>query len=240
MTRYFACNLILQIQIKLVPLSTAILIFARSAHLDASQKGLAGSERFLSELTAQAILKARRTGYPCFHSDESSQVGDTFGERLGNAMKALYDKGVDHLIVIGNDSPDLQTKTLLEAAGQLSQGRTVLGPSADGGTYLIGLSRLHFDLGAFVRLPWQKNTLFKAFFDWDVSRGGCPSVLESKLDLDNLRDCVNWDSDSQFTLSRLLRLLRSFACSNALWGRVEDLPISRVPLAIPFNKGSPS
>ncbi len=219
--------------------STAILIFARSARLDAAYKGLYGSERFLDELTRQTLLKARRTGLPCFHFDENSQTGNTFGERLGNAMKTLYEKGAEHLIVIGNDSPDLCTKTLLDAAHKLSEGNTVLGPSPDGGTYLIGISRLQFRLKAFVKLPWQQSDLLEKLIQWNISSGGRPVILDSKLDLDTLTDCRNWVGLPGILYNRLQRLLIGFAALASIIRSVADTRVFSIGYATPFNKGSP-
>jgi glycosyltransferase A (GT-A) superfamily protein (DUF2064 family) len=215
------------------------LIFARSAHLDARSKGLSGSEHFLDELTLQAIQKARRTGFPCFHFDENSQVGDTFGQRLGNAMNTLYAKGVEHLIVIGNDSPNLQTQTLLKAISKLREGHAVLGPSADGGTYLIGLSRPQFDLDSFIRLPWQTSSLLQGMVRWNASRGGHTVLLQRHIDLDSLKDCLSWQPASRYVSSRLGRLLLGFAASPGIGPAGNELLFSRIPSAIPFNKGSP-
>ncbi len=219
--------------------STAILIFARSAHLDARAKGLPGSERFLVELTAHTIEKARRTGYPCYHFDERRQVGDTFGQRLGNAMRALYEKGVEHLIVIGNDSPNLKTRTLAQAVERLREGQCVLGPSADGGTYLIGLSREQFDFGTFIRLPWCESSLLRELVKWSASRGGCPVLLPSLMDLDCLRDCLRWQPSSSFMSGRLGRLLLGFACSPGVPLHPGNSLFAALPAAVPFNKGSP-
>lgn len=191
-------------------------------------------------MTSQALLIARRTGFPCFHLDDKAQVGDTFGERLGNAMKFIYDQGAENLIVIGNDSPDLQTKTLFLAADKLAEGKTVFGPSADGGTYLIGMSRLRFNLKTFVSLPWQQKDLLQELIQWNISLGGSPVFLKSKLDLDNLADCRSWLGRSKFMSSRIQQLLLSFVSLAAIVRRAMDVHVFRIRYAVPFNKGSPS
>lgn len=219
--------------------TSAILLFARSAHLDARDKGLSGGERFIAELTTQTKLKARRTGLPVFHIDEKSQVGTTFGERLGNAMKSVYDQGVEHLLVIGNDSPDLQTETLLEAAAQLEAGKTVFGPTPDGGTYLIGISWERFDYETFIRLPWQGKNLFEALFRWNNSVGGSCEVLTSLLDLDDSEDCKDWLTPSLFISSRLYQLVLSFLSVRPILQQVWDDSVFDLHFSTPFNKGSP-
>ena len=219
--------------------SSAILLFARSAHLDARDKGLSGGEHFIEELTVQAKVKARRTGLPVFHIDEKSQVGTSFGERLGNAMKSVYAQGINHLLVIGNDSPDLSTETLKTAVKLLQAGKTVFGPTPDGGTYLIGINREHFDYESFIHLPWQEKNLFEALLRWNISLGGCCKVLSPLLDLDAPEDCRKWSSPSLFISSRMYKLLLSFISVKSILHRVCDHPVFDVQVSIPFNKGSP-
>lgn len=107
-------------------------------------------------------------------------------------MHSLYSKGIKHLIVIGNDSPDLSAKTLLKAASQLESGLPVLGPSGDGGVYLIGLSRSHFRMDEFLSLPWQHNNLCQSMVCWLSAGDVSPVMLTPKMDLDNLTDFRNW------------------------------------------------
>lgn len=219
--------------------TSAILLFARSAQLDARDKGLTGGERFIEELTAHTKLKARRTGLPVFHIDEKSQVGTSFGERLGNAMKSVYEQGIEHLLVIGNDSPDLSTETLKTAVAQLQAGKTVFGPTPDGGTYLIGINREYFDYKTFLRLPWQEKNLFEALLHWTISLGGRCKVLSPLLDLDAPQDCQNWFTPSRFISSRLYQLLLSFISAKSVLPRAWDHPVFDVQVFTPFNKGSP-
>ncbi len=219
--------------------TSAIILFARSAHLDAREKGLSGGERFIAELTAQTKLKARRTGLQVFHIDEKSQVGNTFGERLGNAMKSVYDQGIEHLLVIGNDSPDLRTEELKRAAGLLEEGKTVFGPTSDGGTYLIGINREHFDCETFMRLPWQENLLLDALLIWILRIGGRPEVLTSLMDLDDAEDCQDWLAPSRYIFSRLYRLFLSFLSAKPILRTAWIHPDFQIYCSVPFNKGSP-
>lgn len=82
------------------------------------------------------------------------QRGETLGERLVNAAAELLDE-FDSVCLINSDSPTLPSKILRTAASLLSQegDRVVLGPSQDGGYYLIGLKRPHRYL--FKRIAWS-------------------------------------------------------------------------------------
>jgi rSAM/selenodomain-associated transferase 1 len=77
-----------------------------------------------------------------------AQRGESFGERLFHAAEDLLALGYGSLCLIDSDSPTLPTPFLIDAVRRLAQpgDRVVLGPSDDGGYYLIGLK------GAYARL----------------------------------------------------------------------------------------
>ena len=84
-----------------------------------------------------------------------AQRGETLGERLVNAAADLLDKTFHSVCLINSDSPTLPGEILTTAASLLAQegDRVVLGPSQDGGYYLIGLKRPHRYL--FERIAWS-------------------------------------------------------------------------------------
>src|SRR5437762_5693470 len=83
------------------------------------------------------------------------QRGETLGERLVNAATDLLSNGFDAVCLINSDSPTLPCEILKTAASLLAQDgdRVVLGPSEDGGYYLIGLKHPHH--GLFERIAWS-------------------------------------------------------------------------------------
>ena len=73
------------------------------------------------------------------------QRGDAFGERLTFATEDLLGLGFDSVCLINSDSPTVPDQAYAEAVEILTQpgDRIVLGPSDDGGYYLIGLKKVH-------------------------------------------------------------------------------------------------
>jgi glycosyltransferase A (GT-A) superfamily protein (DUF2064 family) len=67
------------------------------------------------------------------------QRGRTFGERLRHALADVRALGYDRLVAVPLDCPRLSAAELAAAFAHLEQGRPVLGPSPDGGVYLLGV-----------------------------------------------------------------------------------------------------
>lgn len=68
------------------------------------------------------------------------QVGEDFDARFASAMETVEGR----VAVIGSDSPQLQPRTVKRAFSFLKRkGGMVLGPSGEGGVYLVGLNGGH-------------------------------------------------------------------------------------------------
>jgi uncharacterized protein len=82
-------------------------------------------------------------------------VEPSFGECLFHAAKSLLEAGHETMCLLNSDSPTLPIAYLLSAATALSApgDRVVLGPSPDGGYYLLGLKRPHRRL--FEDIDWS-------------------------------------------------------------------------------------
>jgi rSAM/selenodomain-associated transferase 1 len=77
-------------------------------------------------------------GFTCF-----AQRGQSLGERMSHAFEHLFASGFENIILIGSDLPTLSVKFFQQAYAELEKSAdVVLGPSADGGYYLIGMNRM--------------------------------------------------------------------------------------------------
>lgn len=83
------------------------------------------------------------------------QRGPSLGHRLSNATRDLLALGYQTLCLINADSPTLPPALVRSAVTALSHPgeRVVLGPSRDGGYYLIGLKQAHDRL--FEEIEWS-------------------------------------------------------------------------------------
>ncbi|MFQ5881480.1 MAG: TIGR04282 family arsenosugar biosynthesis glycosyltransferase [Candidatus Methylomirabilales bacterium] len=83
------------------------------------------------------------------------QRGTDLGTRLANSFDQLFAKGYGGALVIDTDTPTLPAGFLQQALDLIAtqQIDVVLGPSEDGGYYLIGLRTLHREL--FEEMAWS-------------------------------------------------------------------------------------
>ncbi|MDQ2770140.1 MAG: DUF2064 domain-containing protein, partial [Bacteroidota bacterium] len=180
------------------PASTvAILLFTRSAGQDAahkrfsSQSSRAGNAAVAAQLIAHTTAVARRAGVDFLCVDSARQTGNTFGERLCGAMQNAFASGYEHLLVIGNDCPQLDAARLRQAIAVLARTGAVLGPATDGGVYLLGVARTHFEASAWATLPWQTATLGRALARQLGASGAAVALLPALADVDNEQDLAH-------------------------------------------------
>jgi rSAM/selenodomain-associated transferase 1 len=89
------------------------------------------------------------------------QKGCDLGARMAAAFRQVFSLGHRHAVIIGTDSPDLPVGYLHQAFRELADGAVdvVLGPSADGGYYLLALKRVYECL--FAGIAWSTGTVTK-------------------------------------------------------------------------------
>ncbi len=88
-----------------------------------------------------------------------AQRGQEFGERLLATAEDLLACGFGSVCLIDSDSPTVPATAFEQAIAALEQpgDRIVLGPSQDGGYYLIGLKRAHPEL--FDGITWSTSSV---------------------------------------------------------------------------------
>jgi glycosyltransferase A (GT-A) superfamily protein (DUF2064 family) len=70
----------------------------------------------------------------------AAQIAGALGERLHAAVDAAFADGYRRVVVIGGDTPELSAAAIESGFALLSDRAAVIGPSTDGGLYLLGLS----------------------------------------------------------------------------------------------------
>ena len=198
-------------------IETAILIFSRSARQESRYKKLHPdnkiNERVHKALQNKTIKIVEETGLPYFLIDENNQVGNSFGERIANAVEYVFKKKYRNVIAIGNDCPQLSSKVLLDAAEKINETKLVVGPDNNGGMYLFGISEIVFDTKAFSEIPWQSKEACNALLQYQdlVYHEIC--LLEKLRDFNKPNDFYFLKKASRLA-SRFIILLDSIITGN--------------------------
>lgn len=196
--------------------STAILFFTRGAQAEVASKQLRLGKATTSVKVMETLMQhnkrvARQAGLPLITVSLKQQVGRTFGERFSNAIQYCFEQGFERVIAIGSDILALSAKQLHIAAKQLDRQKSILGPSKDGGAYLVGLHRDHFDAAVFQTLPWQTAHLYQALQHYFQTVAQEVCSLQTRDDVDSIQDLWRFlkAAPLSFLAKQLLQLLQS-------------------------------
>ena len=113
------------------------------------------------------------------------QRGDGFGERLYFATEDLFKCGFESVCLIDSDSPTVSAANFERAVELLASpnDRIVLGPSDDGGYYLIGLKRPHREM--FEKIDWSTERVLNQTIERATGIGLEVKLLPTGYDVDD-------------------------------------------------------
>ena len=113
------------------------------------------------------------------------QRGDEFGERLYFAVEDLFKCGFDSVCLIDSDSPTVPAENFAKAVELLStsEDRVILGPSDDGGYYLIGVNKPHRHL--FEQIDWSTERVLNQTIQRATRMGLEVHLLPTGYDVDD-------------------------------------------------------
>lgn len=115
------------------------------------------------------------------------QAGDDLGQRMRNCFQTLCREGFERVIMIGADVPHIRDEWLDEAETQLERADIVLGPSDDGGYYLIAMCAPH---DVFTGIAMSTDQVLADTQRNAEGRGLRVHLLPRSFDIDQARDLV--------------------------------------------------
>lgn len=114
------------------------------------------------------------------------QSGADLGERMRHAFQSVFNQGYENICIIGSDCYELNTAIIATAFEKLNEYDTVIGPTFDGGYYLLGMKTFYPDF--FENKIWSTETVFDDtiidFKDLNLSY----AVLTKLTDIDEEKD----------------------------------------------------
>lgn len=125
----------------------------------------------------------------------SEQGPGDLGVRMHNAFIHAFQQGCRRVVLLGTDIPGLKTDHLNEAFEALRDKNLVLGPSADGGYWLMGL-RKSFNL--FQGVEWGTGKVLEQSLSLAEGKDLDAYQLETLRDLDMEEDLRQWKPEVAF------------------------------------------
>ncbi len=149
----------------------------------------------------------------------SPQNGENLGERMRNAFDNVFSEGFSEVIIIGSDIPDLPIELIDKAFNEMDKHDAVIGPSYDGGYYLIGMKKEKFLPEIFEKIEWGTEQVFDDTMRIFGKEKYNVYVLQKMRDIDTIDDLKSFyerNKANDFSISRTmksileLRILDSF------------------------------
>ena len=158
-----------------------------------------GAVAVYRKLLVHTVECARASGLP-LELRVSGASAQRFRDWLGDGF-ATVDQGEGDLgarmarvaapaIVIGSDAPGITPELLRQAARALHDAPVVIGPAADGGYWLIGLSEPAPFL--FERMEWSVASVLPETLRRLAERGLEPAMLPELIDIDTGEDLAKF------------------------------------------------
>ena len=120
-----------------------------------------------------------------------------FGDCLFHTIERIFARGHTAAVVLNSDSPTLPTGLLIETAEVLARPgeRAVLGPSTDGGYYLLGLKTAHRRV--FEDIAWSTGCVAAQTLERAKEIELDVHVLPAWYDIDDVEDLRRLNSELQ-------------------------------------------
>ena len=124
-----------------------------------------------------------------FHKE--LQEGNDLGLRMLHAFEHLFEKEYNNIAIIGSDCYELSTDILKDAFEALKENDVVVGPTYDGGYYLLGMTQLQNQF--FKNIEWSTDAVYDKTIELIKQKGCTYHVLKQLSDVDYLKDVPkNW------------------------------------------------
>lgn len=123
------------------------------------------------------------------------QEGDDLGERLKRAAESLFGSGADLVFLTAADVPGFHPHHLRQAVRALQDHDLVIGPSPDGGYYLIGMKQVE---GAVLEdIPWGGPEVLQTTVQQAKAADLTTRLLPALPDIDTRKDWEQFQAGQQ-------------------------------------------
>ncbi len=114
------------------------------------------------------------------------QVGEDLGQRMDHALTAMFTRGYAYALLVGTDIPTLSSHHYHHAKEVLQATDVVLGPTKDGGYYLVGTKKPVPEL--FATISWSTDSVLTQSQARAEQVGLAVGLLAPERDIDTFDD----------------------------------------------------
>lgn len=125
------------------------------------------------------------------HYSKAVQADGDLGARMKAAFAQTLEK-IDKAIIIGSDCPEISAEVIEKAFKRLELADVVIGPTLDGGYYLLGIKELHAFL--FDDMVWSTETVLEETIQRIQKKNLLYTKMPTLSDLDYEADLNNFPS----------------------------------------------
>jgi rSAM/selenodomain-associated transferase 1 len=123
------------------------------------------------------------------------QTGANLGERMYRAFAHCKKNQFDKIVIIGTDCLTLTPRDIKTAFDELESHDCVLGPSKDGGYYLIALNELHKEF--FQEIDWGTSVVFRKTLQKARKLKKTVYLLQQREDIDRFAQLKKFSRNIQ-------------------------------------------
>ena len=137
---------------------------------------------------------SKELGIKKFNLQGKGCLGEKMKRQIIINKKFCTQHKIKNIIFIGTDLPDLCHQDLLKTLRELKQNDLILGPSNDGGYWLIGLSEKIISThlySPFINIKWGTNNVLQNTIDNFAPLKFKYKFLDIKNDIDTIIDIEN-------------------------------------------------
>ena len=124
------------------------------------------------------------------------------GRRMAHACRTAFERKYTFVVMVGSDLPTIDGDIVQQALRLLTAHDVVIGPSVDGGYYLIGLKKLIPEL--FSNIPWSTNEVTSITRQIADRMGLSLTLLPQQRDLDTTEDLHVFIQGSQNSMKQVI------------------------------------
>ncbi len=183
--------------VKATRIQSRLFLHTLSVANEIQSQDIADIQIAISGLSLKSILKLRKLKN---FSNLTIQGKGSLGTRMRKQMLIIQRKMPSRkiskgVIFIGSDLPTLCTLDIKESIKLLNSYPLVIGPSGDGGYWLLGLSAgfaKELPSWPFSQIPWGTNKVLEKTTSLAKEKGIDYKLIQTKNDIDFSEDLLPW------------------------------------------------